>query len=92
LEEIKMSQNQPATDKATLYQQQLHPWCIVQRLANMQNRMVARFRRRNDADDHLRILRQLAPSTQHILVFDPVPEQSEVKAGNIVDLHMPCVK
>ena len=40
------------------YHQQLHPWCIVRLLSSMQQRVVARFRCRNDAEAHLRILRQ----------------------------------
>lgn len=67
-----MNQSQRDNDKATTdYQQQLRPWRIVQHLPKMQNRTVAQFRRRNDADAHLRVLRQLTSSTQYTIVFDP---------------------
>ena len=76
-----MNQSQQDNDKvATAYQQQLHPWCLIQQLPKMQNREVARFRRRNDADAHLRALRQLSPSTQYTIVFDPALKKSEEKA------------
>jgi hypothetical protein len=52
------------------YLDQLHPWCIIHFLPNMQRRVVARFRRRNDADAHLRILRQNAPTLHYAIVFD----------------------
>ncbi|WP_121969229.1 hypothetical protein [Leptolyngbya sp. BC1307] len=68
-----MNQSLQDNDTATtVYQQKLHPWCIVHRLAKMQNRTVARFRHRNDADDHLRLLRQLSPSMRYTIVFDLV--------------------
>ncbi|MEM8502059.1 MAG: hypothetical protein AAF716_02775 [Cyanobacteria bacterium P01_D01_bin.1] len=66
-----MNHTQRAEDKkATGYQQQLHPWCVVQHLPNMQNQTVARFRRRVDADEHQRALRQLRPAAQYTVVFD----------------------
>ncbi|MEL6815846.1 MAG: hypothetical protein AAFP03_13690 [Cyanobacteria bacterium J06598_3] len=58
-------------ESTTAYRQQLQPWCIVQQLPNMQNRVVTRLRRRNDADDHLRVLRQRSPQMQYTIVFEP---------------------
>ena len=67
-----MSQLQQVTEKvSTVYQQQLHPWHIIQHLPKMKSRTIAQFRRRNDADAHLRILRQFASSKQYIIAFDP---------------------
>ena len=57
----------------TAYNQLLHPWCVVQFLPHMQRRTVARFRRRNDADAHLKALRRLSPSAQYTVMFDPTP-------------------
>ncbi|MEM8503367.1 MAG: hypothetical protein AAF716_09470 [Cyanobacteria bacterium P01_D01_bin.1] len=69
-----MSQDPRTEDeKAKDYQRKLYPWCLVQHLPKMQNRTVARFRRRNDADAHQRILRQLIPLAQYTIVFDPGP-------------------
>jgi hypothetical protein len=60
-------------DSPTAYNQLLHPWCVVQLLPHMQRRTVARFRRRNDADAHLKALQRLSPSTQYTVMFDPAP-------------------
>lgn len=65
----------PSTDVGeitTKYQQQLHPWCVIQLLPQMQRRTIARFRRRNDAEAHIRVLRQLTSGNQYTIVFDPV--------------------
>ncbi len=56
------------------YRQQLQPWCLVQHLPGMKNQEIARFRRRNDADEHLRALCQLMPVAQYTIVFDPALE------------------
>ncbi|MEM9214266.1 MAG: hypothetical protein AAGD25_07950 [Cyanobacteria bacterium P01_F01_bin.150] len=61
----------PLEPQQTSYQQKLHPWCIVQLLPQLQHRIVARFRRRNDADAHLRILQQHTPSLRYAIIFDP---------------------
>ena len=65
----------------TPYQQQLHPWCIVQLLPQMQRRKVARFRRRNDADAHLKVLRRLTPSLQYVVMFDPALAKTGLSVG-----------
>ena len=59
------------TEAPTAYNQLLHPWCIVQPLPHMQRRIVARFRRRNDADAHLGALCRLTPLAQYRVVFLP---------------------
>jgi len=56
------------------YYQQLHPWCIIQFLPDMQWLVVARCRRRNDAEAHLRILRKQALPFDYAIVFDPALE------------------
>ena len=59
------------------YHQHLHPWCIVRLLSNMQQRVVARFRRRNDAEAHLRILRQQTPNLHYDIMFDTAPDSAQ---------------
>ncbi len=59
------------------YFEKLHPWCIMQPLPKLQRRIVARFRRRSDAEAHLQILRRLIPTVTHAIVFDPMPAQEE---------------
>jgi hypothetical protein len=57
------------------YSQQLHPWCIIRLLPNMQRATVNRFRRRNDAAEHMRVLRRLNPQATYTVIF--VPPQAE---------------
>lgn len=52
------------------YKNQLHPWCIIQPLANLQRKVVARFRRRSDAEAHLQAMRRLVPGATYLIVFD----------------------
>jgi hypothetical protein len=47
-----------------------HPWCIVRQLPKMQQLVVARFHRRNDAEGYLQILRRLLPASSHAIAFD----------------------
>ena len=55
------------------YKTQLFPWCIIRPQPNMKQTIVARFRRRNDAEAHLQILRQLLPTAPHTIIFDITP-------------------
>jgi hypothetical protein len=56
------------------YKTQLFPWCITRPLPNMQQTIVARFRRRSDAESHLKILRLLLPTAPHTIIFDITPD------------------
>jgi hypothetical protein len=56
------------------YKTQLSPWCIIRPQPNMQRLVVARFRRRSDAEAHLQILRQLLPTALHTIIFDITPD------------------
>ncbi len=56
------------------YKTQLFPWCIIRPQPNMKQTIVARFRRRNDAEAHLQILRQLLPTAPHTIIFDITPD------------------
>jgi hypothetical protein len=62
-------------EEPTAYNQQLHPWCIIQHLPEMQRRVVGRFRRRNDADAHMRALSRLSSVFQYSVIFDPTPSE-----------------
>ncbi|MBD2260804.1 hypothetical protein [Pseudanabaena sp. FACHB-2040] len=61
------------------YHSRLHPWCIVRLLPHMQRITVARFRRRNDADDHARTLRRLIPGGTFVILFEPPSDFCAVK-------------
>lgn len=51
------------------YQKQLSPWEIYRHLPNLQRRLIARFRRRNDAEAYLKILRQMLPLAEFEIVY-----------------------
>ena len=53
------------------YHDQLHPWCVIRHLPKMQRLTVARFRRRNEAEAHLRALQLLTPQYHYTIIFDP---------------------
>ena len=56
------------------YFERLHPWCIVKLLPNCQRIVVARFRKRNDADDYFRVLQRLVKESTFAIVFDIQPQ------------------
>lgn len=60
------------------YLEKLSPWCIVRLQHNMQNQVVARFRRRSDAEAHLQVLRRLIPGVSFTLIFNVVLEQQDL--------------
>ncbi|WP_197278628.1 hypothetical protein [Pseudanabaena sp. 'Roaring Creek'] len=56
---------------AMSYQEILHPWAIARPLPNnIQSVIVGRFRRRVDAEEHLRFLRRRIPTVKFFIVFD----------------------
>ena len=59
------------------YFEKLHPWCIIRPLPNLQRHVIARCRRRNDAEAHLQVLRRLMPTVPFELVFDVMPDEGE---------------
>ncbi len=60
------------------YLERLSPWCLVRLLPNIQRLTVGRFRRRNDAEEHMKILRRLVPEANYAIVFDPALEVEEL--------------
>ncbi len=59
------------------YLEKLSPWCIIRPLPNLRRRIIARFRRRNDAEAHLQVIRRLIPNVAYEIIFDPTPEQKD---------------
>ena len=62
------------------YLERLNPWCIIRPFPNMRTLIVGRFRRRVDAEGHLRILKQIMPSVRFEIVFDVMPDEVEACA------------
>ncbi|ODG99406.1 hypothetical protein A4S05_37885 [Nostoc sp. KVJ20] len=60
------------------YLEKLSPWCIVRLKPNMQNQIVARFRRRSDAEAHLQVLRRLISGVSFTLIFNVALEQQDL--------------
>ncbi|MEH2425513.1 MAG: hypothetical protein V7K48_32850 [Nostoc sp.] len=62
------------------YLEKLNPWCIMRLQTNMQNQVVARFRRCSDAEAHLQVLCRLIPNVSFTLIFNVVLEQQDQTA------------
>lgn len=64
------------------YRAQLYPWYIVRQLPKMQNAVVARCRSRNEAEEHLRVLRRIVRDGEFAIAFDrPQPVDSPSTAA-----------
>ncbi len=60
------------------YKDKLNPWCIIRPVSDVQMRIVGRFRRRVDAEGHLKILKQLIPNAPFEIMFDITPEDEDI--------------
>jgi len=49
----------------------LHVWAIIRLLPKMQRVVIQRFRRRNDAESYLCILRRYVHDARFLIIFDP---------------------
>jgi hypothetical protein len=61
------------------YKAQLYPWCIIRPFPNMRTQIVGRFRNRNDAEGHLRVLKRMIPTVAYQIMFDITPEESDTE-------------
>ncbi|NJR64415.1 MAG: hypothetical protein HC772_02335 [Leptolyngbyaceae cyanobacterium CRU_2_3] len=52
------------------YRDALAPWCIIQHLPKMQHAVIARFRKRNEAQEYLKVVKRLNPAIVYEIVFD----------------------
>ena len=53
---------------------QNHPWVILQTVVITQTHTVARFANRQDAEDHLRVLRRFIPNGVFDIMFESPDE------------------
>ncbi|MEB3211601.1 MAG: nucleoside triphosphate pyrophosphohydrolase [Leptolyngbyaceae bacterium] len=60
-----------------IYHSSLHVWAIVRRLPQMQRVIVSRFRKREDAESYLRIVRRHTLDGDFVIVFDPAVEDNK---------------
>lgn len=56
------------------YLDKLNPWCLIRLQPSMQHQVVARFRRRTDAEAHLQVLHRLMPGANFTIIFNPMLE------------------
>jgi hypothetical protein len=70
------------------YKDKLNPWCIIRPLSNVQMRVVGRFRRRVDAEGHLKILKRMIPNVPFEIMFDITPEHTDLE--DLTPRPLPC--
>jgi hypothetical protein len=59
-------------------EQSQRPWTIVRILPKAQHCTIACFRNRQDAEDHLRLLRRFIPAAEFEVVFVPPDEEDAI--------------
>lgn len=52
------------------YQEKLSPWVVYRQLANLQQIEIARFRRRNDVEEYLKVVRRMVPQAEFEIVYE----------------------
>jgi uncharacterized protein (UPF0371 family) len=52
------------------YQEQLTPWVVYQMLADSQRQFAMRFRRRNDADAYVKLMKKTQPQIEFMIAFE----------------------
>ncbi|NJR66998.1 MAG: hypothetical protein HC772_19500 [Leptolyngbyaceae cyanobacterium CRU_2_3] len=45
-----------------IYRDSLSPWCVIQHLPQFQHAIIARFRKRNDAEEYVKVMRRMNPA------------------------------
>lgn len=51
------------------YQEKLNPWTVQQQVPNVEDRVLARFRRRGDADAYLSLMQRERPGSMLSVIF-----------------------
>ncbi|MBW4464721.1 MAG: hypothetical protein KME07_04685 [Pegethrix bostrychoides GSE-TBD4-15B] len=52
------------------YSDQLSPWVVYRLLPNFQRILLERFRKRNNAEDYARVLKQIQPQIELAILFE----------------------
>lgn len=63
------------------YQAQLTPWIVYSVESETLRNPVSRFRRRNDADAYIKVLRNKKPDSEFMVEFDSASFAKKVKAA-----------
>jgi len=61
-----------------LYRDRLHPWCVIQLLPDARTIIVNRFRRRNDAEAHMKAPWRMNPEATYEIMIDAQRENEEL--------------
>ena len=56
----------------SIYRARLFPWAVIRLLPNCQRSVLARFRKRNEAEEYVRSLRIVKRDWDCEIVFDPI--------------------
>jgi hypothetical protein len=64
------------------YRDQLYPWCIIFTSQEDEKTTVQRFRQRDHAEAHLKILQHITPYGKFGIIFDRSSEDSISSAEN----------
>ncbi|AVH71131.1 hypothetical protein [Nostoc sp. 'Lobaria pulmonaria (5183) cyanobiont'] len=56
------------------YFEQLHPWCIIRKLSSKDSKVIARFRRHNDATAYLQVLQKQMANVKLVVKFNSPTE------------------
>ncbi|MGB3496119.1 MAG: hypothetical protein WBA57_25545 [Elainellaceae cyanobacterium] len=51
------------------YQEKLNPWTVQQKAPNVEDQVLARFRRRGDADAYLTLMQRERPTSMLSIIF-----------------------
>lgn len=73
------------------YQTQLLPWSIIRYQPNKCSQVLVRFRRCQDAEAHLQILKANNPTTSYELVFDVKSQPSDLTGKQALIQFQPDV-
>ncbi len=64
------------------YKDRLSPWCIIRHRPNSQRMVVGRSRRRNDAEEHVRLLKRMVPNSDYSIIFDLMLDSAKGSADS----------
>jgi hypothetical protein len=60
------------TVAGSIYRARLFPWAVIRLLPNCQRSVLARFRKRNEAEEYVRSVRSIECDWDCEIVFDPI--------------------
>ena len=67
------------------YYNRLHPWAVIRCLPKAQTLIVARFRKRGDAENYLKTVQRLMPDGLFELIFDLETEPPAYRTDSFAD-------